>query len=268
MMQPAAMKAGLLVLATFLFFGCSAQREISPRGSVESGSVADRRPCAANFSVEGSYWSGHAVKSFEDYPNSSKGATFPYLLSKIASVGYLIDSSDKEAGLISASYPLTFGKGETTSLNTAVTERGRTGVRVDLTFTTGRMATFSIDEVRKEFCSILEGVPKKEKIETVETQIREEPIVGKKLLVTEKPMVVEKPELPPVQTPQPPSLKNLVVKKKSNLREKASIKSKVISRLKKGEKLEILGRSGDWFRVKSPSGLTGWIFKTLVRNMN
>lgn len=273
-MQPAVMKAGLLVLATFLFFGCSAQREISPRGSVESGSVADRRPCVANFSVEGSYWSGHAVKSFEDYPNSSKGATFPYLLSKIASVGYIIDSSDKEAGLISASYPLTFGKGETTSLNAAVTERGQAGVRVDLTFTTGGMATFSIDEVRKEFCSILEGVPKQEKMETVETRIREEPIVGKKQLATEKPpvsekpMVVEKPESPAVQTPQPPSLKSLIVKKNANLREEASIKSRVIGRLKKGEKLDILGRSDGWFRVKSPSGLTGWIFKTLVRRLN
>lgn len=261
-MQSSVRKAGLLALTTLLCCGCLAQREISPSGNAESGGVADRRPCVANFSVEGTYWSGHAVKSFEDYPNSSKSATFPYLISKIASVGYVISSSDKEAGLISASYPLTFGKGETTSLNAVVTERGQTGVRVDLTFTTGGMATFSIDDVQKEFCSILEGVPKKEKIEIVETQVREKPIVN------EKPMVVEILQPPAVQTLQPPSLKSLVVIKTAILRAKASTKSKIISKLKKGEKLEILGLSGNWFHVKSSSGLTGWIFKNLVRKLN
>ena len=170
-------RAGLLALATLLCSGCLAQHQISPGGNIKGVGVADRRPCVANFSVEGSYWAGHTVKSFGEYPNSSKSETFAYLLSKIASVGYLIDSSDKEAGLIRASYPLTFGKGETTSLNAVVTGRGQTGIRVDLTFMTGGMATFSIDEVQKEFCSILEGVPKKEVMKPVETQVKEKPIV-------------------------------------------------------------------------------------------
>ena len=259
-----------MALVTLLCSGCLAQREIPPNGHIKSVGATDRRPCVTNFSVGGGYWSGHTVKSFGEYPNSSKSETFAYLLSKIASVGYLIDSSDKQAGLIRASYPLTFGKGETTSLNAAVS-LSQAGIRVDLAFTTGGMATFSIDEVQKEFCSILEDVPKKEAMKPVEPQIREEPIVAKIPLVSDKPMiseklvVIEKPEPLTVQTLQPPSLKNLVVKKKANLREEASIKSKVIGRLKKGEKLEILGQSGNWFRVKSPSGLTGWIYKTLVR---
>ena len=250
-----------MALATLLCSGCLAQHQISPGESIKSVGVTDRRPCVANFSVEGSYWAGHTVKSFGEYPNSSKHETFAYLISKIASVGYLIDSSDKEAGLIRASYPLTFGKGETTSLN-AVVSHGQTGIRADLTFMTGGMATFSIDEVQKEFCSILEGVPKKEVIKPVETQVREEPIVS------EKPVVVENLGASVVQTPQPPSLQGLVVTKKANLRTKASTKSKIIGVFNPGEKLEILGRSGDWFRVKSASGLTGWIFKTLVREIN
>ncbi len=147
-------RAGLLALAMLLCSGCLAQREIPPNGNIKGVGVADRRPCVANFSVEGSYWSGHTVKSFGEYPNSSKSETFAYLLSKIASVGYLIDSSDKEAGLIRASYPLTFGKGETTSLN-AVVSRGQTGILVDLTFMTGGMATFSIDEVQNVIHVIL-----------------------------------------------------------------------------------------------------------------
>jgi uncharacterized protein YgiM (DUF1202 family) len=141
-----------------------------------------------------------------------------------------------------------------------VVSGGQPGIRVDLTFMTGGMATFSIDEVRQEFCSILEGVPKKtEVIKPVEAQVREEPIVS------EKPVVVENLGSPAVQTPQPRALRSLVVIKKANLSAKANIKSKLLGTLKPGEKLEIVGRSGDWFQVKSASGLTGWIFKTLVR---
>jgi hypothetical protein len=254
-------KFGFLALATLLFSGCMAQHRISPDEGMKSSGVADRLPCVANFSAEGGYWAGHVVKSFGEYPNSSKSETFAYLLAKISSVGYLIESSDKEAGLIRASYPLTFGKGDTTTLNAAVSG-GQTGIRVDLTFMTGGMATFSIDEVRQEFCSILEGVPKTEVIKPVEAQVREEPIVS------EKPLVVENLGPPAAQTPQPRALRSLVVIKKANLRAKANIKSKLLDTLKQGEKLEIVSRSGDWFHVKSASGLTGWIFKTLVRTID
>lgn len=234
---------------------------------MKSAGAAERRACVANLSVEGSYWAGHTVKSFGEHPNSSYSETLAYLLSKISSIGYLIDSSDREAGVIRASYPLTFGKGETTSLNAAVS-RGQTGVRVDLTFRTGGMATFSIDEVQKEFCSILEGVPEKEVIKPVEPRVSEAPAAVEKPVVIEKPVTVEKPEPLTVQTLKSPSPKSLVVTRKANMRARASIKSRVIGRLKKGEKLEILGRSGDWFQVKSASGATGWVFKNLTRTID
>jgi hypothetical protein len=249
--------AGLLVLAALLCGGCAARQ--TPSGESAKGvGAADGRPCIANFSVEGGYWTGYAAKSFGEFPDSAKDETFAYLLSKIPAVGYLIDSSDKAAGLIRASYPLTFGKGETTALNASVSQ-GRSGVRVDLTFLTGGMATFSIDEVRKEFCSILAGVPKKEVAKPVETQVGQGPTVA------EKPPVVETPTAAALQTAPPPSLRHLVVDKRANLRAKASTKSRIIGVLKIGEKLELLDRSGDWFRVKSASGLTGWIFKHLIR---
>jgi hypothetical protein len=257
-------RAGVLALAMLLCSACMPRHDIPPGGSITGVGAADQRPCVANFSVEGGYWAGHTVKGFVEYPNTSKGETFAYLLSKISSVGYLIDSSDKETGTIRASYPLTFGKGETTFLN-ALVSRGQAGIRVDLAFMTGGMATFSIDEVQQEFCSILEGVPKNEAVKPVETPVREAPIVSEKPAVVEKPLIVENLGASAVQTTQPPSLQGLVVDKKANLRAKASTKSRIIGVLKAGEKLEVLGRSGDWFHVKSASGLTGWIFKTLVR---
>lgn len=266
-MQSMVRKTGLLVLATLLFCGCSAQRDITPRGNLESGGVVDRRPCIANFSVEGSYGSGHAAKSFEDYPNSSKSTVFAHIISKLTSIGYAIDSSDKEAGLIGASCRVNTGKEMMTSLFASITQREPNGVRVDLALMTGGLATFRVEDIQKEFCSLLEGVPQIEKMETVETRIREETIVGKKLPVSEKPMIVEKPVTSALQAPQPISLMSLVVKKKANLREKATIKSKIIGKMNKGEKLEFLDRSGNWFRVKSASGMTGWIYNTLVRRL-
>lgn len=121
-----------------------------------SGATDKSRPCMVNFSLNGGFWSGYVVKNFQEYTKSSKAATFNYLLKKIASIGYKINSSDKDAGLISASW----GRGDAASLNAAITELNPTGVRVDLTFTTSAAAVaLSEDEARTEFCSILDDVP-------------------------------------------------------------------------------------------------------------
>ena len=49
-----------------------------------------------------------------------------------------------------------------------------------------------------------------------------------------------------------------------NIRSEPNIKSKIISKLKKGDRVVILSISGDWLNVKLSSGLTGWVFKTLT----
>ena len=49
------------------------------------------------------------------------------------------------------------------------------------------------------------------------------------------------------------------------MRSVANDKSKIITTLKKGVKVENLGNSGNWFKVKLSSGLTGWVFKDLVK---
>ena len=119
-----------------------------------SEATDNSRPCMVNFSLKG-FWYGQIAKNFQEYPKSSKAATFSYLLKKIASIGYKINSSDKDAGLISASY----GRGDASSLNAAITELNPTGVRVDLTFTASPGVAFREDEARTEFCSILDDVP-------------------------------------------------------------------------------------------------------------
>jgi len=67
-------------------------------------------------------------------------------------------------------------------------------------------------------------------------------------------------DVPP--SPSPPGY--LVVIKTANVRAAANDKSKIITTLKNGVKVENLGNSGNWFNVKLSSGLTGWVFKDLV----
>jgi hypothetical protein len=72
--------------------------------------------------------------------------------------------------------------------------------------------------------------------------------------VESKPIVVEKP---------PTSF--LVLTKGGNIRSEPSAKSKIITTLKKGDKVEKLDKSGNWFKIKLASGDTGWVFKDLVK---
>jgi len=56
----------------------------------------------------------------------------------------------------------------------------------------------------------------------------------------------------------------LVTTVKSNVRARPSTKSYIISTINKGTKLEKIGESREWFKVKMPSGEIGHIFKPLV----
>jgi hypothetical protein len=69
-----------------------------------------------------------------------------------------------------------------------------------------------------------------------------------------KPAVAEKP-----------AASFLILTKAANIRSEPNIKSKVITILKKGSKVEKLDKSGSWFKIKLPSGITGWVFQDLVK---
>jgi len=64
-----------------------------------------------------------------------------------------------------------------------------------------------------------------------------------------------------------PPVKYLIIIKNANVRSEANVKSKIITTLKKGEKVQKLGKLNNWFNVKLPTGQTGWIFKDLVEEV-
>ncbi len=59
----------------------------------------------------------------------------------------------------------------------------------------------------------------------------------------------------------------LVTKKKAPLREKPSSKSKIIETLKKGRKVEKIGESGNWVKVKIWETTIGWTTKDLLQEI-
>jgi len=59
----------------------------------------------------------------------------------------------------------------------------------------------------------------------------------------------------------------LITIKNSNIRAEPSIKSKIITTIKKGTKIEKIRESPDWFEVRLPSGKIGHVYKPLVNEI-
>jgi len=85
----------------------------------------------------------------------------------------------------------------------------------------------------------------------------------------EKAEVKPPVENPPQLAPSPPTSTSgvketagqntLIITAAANVRSESSVKSKIISKLKKGEKVVKLGTSGTRINVKLSSGLAGWV---------
>jgi hypothetical protein len=60
------------------------------------------------------------------------------------------------------------------------------------------------------------------------------------------------------------AVKTLEIVKTASIRSGPNTKSKILATLKKGTKVEYLGKSGNWFNVKLSTGVTGWVFENLV----
>jgi hypothetical protein len=91
---------------------------------------------------------------------------------------------------------------------------------------------------------------------------------GVKFVESEKP-VLPAPPAPTATKLEPTSSEKsdriyLITIKNSNIRAAPNTKSQILSPIKKGTKLEKIGESRDWFKVRLPSGDTGHIYKPLV----
>jgi hypothetical protein len=113
-------------------------------------------------------------------------------------------------------------------------------------------------------CGLTEKFGKKEESTREEKQRAE---VVKPEPTKEEPIsqpAQEKAEAAPA-TVTPPLQMISVVASVVNIRSGPGMKNKVITKVKKGDELELLGETGSWLNVRLSNGVEGWIYKTLVR---
>jgi uncharacterized protein YgiM (DUF1202 family) len=113
-------------------------------------------------------------------------------------------------------------------------------------------------------CGLTERFGKKE--ESVKDEIQEVEVV-KPESTREEPVSPPAPEkIEPAPEPVTPPAQMVSVKASAvNIRSGPGMKNKVITTVKEGDELELLGESGSWLNVKLSNGMEGWIYNKLVR---
>jgi hypothetical protein len=105
---------------------------------------------------------------------------------------------------------------------------------------------------------IMDSTPKTKEEKTIE------PNTSIPLISIEEKKLESKQEPNEILPSESKVSKTLVVIITANIRSESNAKSKIIATLKKGTKVEYLGKSGNWFNVKLSTGVTGWVSNSLV----
>lgn len=137
--------------------GCASQ-STAPTASQAATATDQQGACIKNFTTEGSFWTGTRYSTFEEFPNKTANGAFDALLRSAAANGYQIVSSNKEAGMISASQTVSYGQGKTAPLNIVIQKSAKSGIRVDISFSTSGGVSASVEGGQKEFCKLLASV--------------------------------------------------------------------------------------------------------------
>jgi len=140
----------LSIISVFTIQGCATGQTTSK--------ATDSRPCIANLSTEGSYWTSRTFRTFQDFSSVTRAAAFDQLVPDLASDGWTIASSSKETGVITAWAKPNYAKGETESLNVVIRDKGSAGIRVELTYTAPAMAIVPESSLHQGFCKYLADV--------------------------------------------------------------------------------------------------------------
>lgn len=136
----------LAIIIALISQGCAMERTVT--------ASADPRPCAVNYSSEGTLVSGKQFKTFEDFPGLSKATAFDNLIAALTSSGLQIVNSNKESGIISASKSV-IGSGRTFPVNAVIRSNASGSTRVELIVSLASGMATSADAVQAEFCKIL-----------------------------------------------------------------------------------------------------------------
>jgi SH3-like domain-containing protein len=107
-------------------------------------------------------------------------------------------------------------------------------------------------------CGMKDKLGKKE--EPVKEETKKEEVAKKESIKEEQPIAEKAAEL------TAPSGKMVsVTGPLVNIRNGPGMKHKVLTTVKEGDELEVLGEIGSWYNVKLPDGTEGWIYHKLVK---
>jgi hypothetical protein len=230
------------------FLACASTQEVTKTN-------ADNRPCIKNLNREGGFLIGQKCSTYQQFEHANEGIAFDNLVFVIAAEGYQIIDASKELGMMNAAKQGSYGGGKTAHLNAILIQNNGGLLRVELTLSLPAGYVAGNMEVENLFCKILESVQ-----------------IEKKNIEPNKPEQTNGDEgkvkatlIPNEDHPSEWKVgKILVVTKKASIRSEANAKSKIIKNLKKGTKVEYVGRSGDWVNIKLSTGGTGWLSNRLV----
>ncbi|MHB8910841.1 MAG: SH3 domain-containing protein [Syntrophales bacterium] len=121
----------------------------------------------------------------------------------------------------------------------------------------GKMVAEYLGSIQPQQGEVADSAPPVSEKKTTESNTSKPPAAAK---VEAKPTQIASENVP--STSQ--AAKTLVVIKTASVRSEPTTKSKILATLKKGTKVESLGRSGSWFKIKLSTGATGWVFNSLV----
>ena len=149
----------LASVASIFVLGCATDRgaskvdESEPKSKVSASADS---PCVANFSIQGGFWAGQKISTFQEFPTKTVAGAFDILLPAIATRGFQIVSSSKEAGLISASSGVGWSRGgKTIPLNVTTKKLAPSGGRVDIVlFASGGLVTHN-EQIQAGYCELM-----------------------------------------------------------------------------------------------------------------
>lgn len=143
----------LLIIIGTALSGCASQ-------GVQHLQTSDQRPCAQNFTYEGSFLTGQTFKTNGFVSGVSKAKAIEKVAKFTIADGWAITNTDKDLGIISASQTVSFGQGKTAPLNIGV-DSVKGGVNVSMSYSISGGLSSPVEAVKDHFCSTIEAISSK-----------------------------------------------------------------------------------------------------------
>lgn len=144
----------ILLFTTSILSGCVASSE------VQKLNTTDTRPCAQNFSHNGSFLAGRTFKTHDYVPDVSQITAMKRAARYTVNDGWTITNTDNKLGIISASQTVSYGDGKTVPLNISI-EPVESGVNMAMSYSLSGGLTSPVEAVKDHFCATIDAVRNK-----------------------------------------------------------------------------------------------------------